>query len=181
MTRVRSLFAALVFSGAATAVVADARIVDAAESAPTPDFSLESSSGGTRALSSYRGKVAVLFYEDRHHTETNARVKEAVARYGQEHRLRDQVEVVAVANLMGYDFAPASTIARKAIRTIASRFGIEILMDWRGIAIESLGVKDASANVIVMDRAGVVKFRAVGRLGDEEQKALLAAVTASLQ
>jgi hypothetical protein len=186
MTCARSIFLSLVLpvaSASAVAVGARAHASEtpsSAKGAPSVDVSLESSRGGTRLLSSYRGRVAVLFYEDRHHTETNAGVKEAVARYGLEHRLQNQVEVVAVANLKGYDFAPASTIARKAIRTIANRFGIEILMDWRGAAIDSLGAKDANANVIVIDRAGVVRFRAAGRLGDDGRKALLAAVTSAL-
>jgi peroxiredoxin len=144
------------------------------------DVTLESSRGGNRALSTYRGKVVVLFYEDRHHTETNARIKEAVARYGQEHKLQDKVEVVAVANLKGYDFSPASNIARRAIKAIASKVGIEILMDWRGDAVAPLGVQDANANVVVIDRAGVIRYRITGRLHEGDEKALLAAVSASL-
>ncbi len=144
------------------------------------DVTLESSGGGNRAISTFRGKVVVLFYEDRHHTETNARVKEAVARYGLEHHLESAVAVVAVANLKGYDFSPASNIARRAIRAIASKLGIEILMDWRGVAIDALGVQDANANVVVLDRSGVVRFRVTGRLHDGDEKALLSAVSASL-
>jgi predicted transcriptional regulator len=144
------------------------------------DFTLESSSGGQRSLSHYRGRVAVLFYEDRHHTDTNARVKEAVARYGMENNLQEKVSIVAVANLKGYDFVPASTFARKAIQSIAARHKVEILMDWRGVVIDKLGVKDSNANIVVLDRNGGVRFRATGRLNDEQQKALLAAVQASL-
>ena len=151
-----------------------------ADVAVAVDVTLESSRGGNRAISTYRGKVVVLFYEDRHHTETNARVKEAVARYGQEHKLQDKVEVVAVANLKGYDFSPASNIARRAIKAIAAKVGIEILMDWRGDAMTPLGVQDSNANVVVLDRGGVIRYRTTGRLHDGDEKALLAAVSASL-
>jgi peroxiredoxin len=159
-------------------------VFDAPASASTDadavDVTLESSRGGNRALSTYRGKVVVLFYEDRHHTETNARIKEAVARYGQEHKLQDKVEVVAVANLKGYDFSPASNIARRAIKAIAAKVGIEILMDWRGDAMTPLGVQDSNANVVVLDRGGVIRYRITGRLHEGDEKALLAAVSASL-
>lgn len=151
-----------------------------APSAPVVNFTLESSGGGNRTLEAYRGKVVVLFYEDRHHTETNARVKEAVGRYGLANGLQDKVAVVAVANLKGFDFAPASTIARKAIQTIASRFKIEILMDWRGALIDGLGMKDANANVAVIDPDGHLRWRNSGRLSEEDQKSLLSSVQASL-
>lgn len=157
-----------------------------AEEEPAParpagvDFTLETSSGTQQSLSSLRGKVVVLFYEDRHHTETNAKVKEAVAKYGLENKLQGKVEVLAVANLKGYDFSPASDIARRAIRAIASRFGISIWMDWKGVVQDKLGVQDANANVVVLDKDGVVKWKRTGRLGETEQQGMLDAVKAAL-
>ncbi len=161
--------------------LAFALVVSAAAHAADPvDFTLETSSGSSEALAAYRGKVVVVFYEDRHHTETNAKVKEAVARYGLENKLQDKVVVLAVANLKGYDFAPASTIARQAIRAIASRFGISIWLDWKGIVIDKLGVQDSNANVVVVDKNGAPAWKKSGRLGDAEQRDLLTAVSAAL-
>jgi predicted transcriptional regulator len=178
MRRFAFLFALLV-SGASAPIA----MADAPPPAPRPagvDFTLETSAGGTKALSSLRGKVVVMFYEDRHHTETNARVKEAVGKYGVDNKLQTKVEILAVANLKGYDFNPAESIARRAIQGIAARFNISIWMDWKGVVIDKVGVQDANANVVVFDKDGVVKWKRAGRLGDAEQQSLLDAVKAAL-
>jgi hypothetical protein len=167
------------FAFVAPTVIAD----EGPPAAPRPagvDFSLETSAGGSKALSTLRGKVVIMFYEDRHHTDTNARVKEAVGKYGVENKLQGKVEVLAVANLKGYDFNPAEGIARRAIQGIASRFGITIWMDWKGVVIDKVGAQDANANVVVFDKDGVVKWKRAGRLSDADQQSLLDAVKAAL-
>ncbi|MFO0675082.1 MAG: redoxin domain-containing protein [Polyangiaceae bacterium] len=144
------------------------------------DFTLETSAGKNRSLSEHRGKVVVVFYEDRHHTETNARTKEALARYGEKEKLGEKVVILAVANLKGLDFVPASSFARKAIRAIASRVGIEIWMDWKGAVATALGAADADANVVVVDKSGAVTMRARGAVSESDEKALFEAVKNAL-
>ena len=179
MRRFSLLFVAALGFVAPTVAAEDA----APQQAPRPagvDFTLETSSGGNKALSSLRGKVVVMFYEDRHHTETNAKVKEAVGKYGLENKLQGKVEVLAVANLKGYDFNPAEGIARRAIQAIAARFNISIWMDWKGVVIDKTGAQDANANVVVFDKDGAVKWKRAGRLSEADQQSLLDAVKAAL-
>ena len=90
------------------------------------------------------------------------------------------MEVLAVANLKGYDFNPAEGIARRAIQGIAARFGISIWMDWKGVVIDKVGVQDGNANVVVFDKDGVVKWKRAGRLSEVDQQGLLDAVKAAL-
>lgn len=144
------------------------------------DFTLETSSGKKDSLSNYRGKVVVIFYEDRMHVETNIKTKLAIEKYGAEHQLQDKVAVLAIANLKGLDFNPARDIARNAIRGMAQRFDVSIWMDWKGQLIDLLGVADENANVVVIDKQGVLTWKKTGRLGDAEQKEMLAAVNAAL-
>ena len=152
----------------------------AAPASSTVDFTLETTAGKNESLSDYRGKVCVVFYEDRHHVDTNLRVKDAVANYGAKNKLNDKVAIIAVANLKGFGVEPAATIARKAIMGIAKAADISIWFDWKGIVIDKLGVQDSNANVVVVDKQGVIKWKKSGRLSDQEMKDLLAQVQASL-
>jgi predicted transcriptional regulator len=171
---------ATLLAAVATTLVPSSAVATGPSASTPVDVVLESSAGGKRAISAYRGKVVVLFYEDRAHTETNAHVKEAVARYGVAHGLAGAVAVVGVANLRAYDFFPASSFARGAIRDVATKHGIEILMDWSGAADQAIGVVNDDANVVVIDRSGIIRFRGHGALGPREEKLLLDAVSASL-
>lgn len=180
MRRLAALFAASLGLFAPGTSGADDTAPPAAPRPNGVDFTLETSSGGNKSLSIFRGKVVVMFYEDRHHTETNAKVKEAVGKYGLENKLQGKVEVLAVANLKGYDFNPAEGIARRAIQGIAARFGISIWMDWKGVVIDKVGVQDGNANVVVFDKDGVVKWKRAGRLSEVDQQGLLDAVKAAL-
>src|SRR5688572_27963687 len=96
------------------------------------DVVLESSSGVSRRLSEHRGKVVVLFWEDREHQAQNVALKEELGRFAQDARLVREVAVVAVGDVKAWDFAPARAIVRGAIGAITRVLGIEIWLDWKG-------------------------------------------------
>lgn len=141
------------------------------------DFALESSAGGVRRLASLRGRVVVLFWEDRDQHRANPELKQALSGMSSDPRLA----VLAVGDVSAYDFAPARGIVRGAITAIARTIGVEILFDWSGaLAAAPFSLVPGRPNVLVLDRAGRPILRAHGTLGAEQQRSLLDTVRAEL-
>ncbi len=135
----------------------------AAARGPVVSVSLESTAGGRSSLASMLGKVVVIFYEDRDHRDDNLNLKGVLVRFAQGNAIRRELVIVPVANVSGFDFPPASTFARAAIRSVAREIRLPILFDWRGaLQAAPFSLADGASNVMVIDRAGHVVFRHTG-------------------
>lgn len=148
--------------------------------APIVDFELESIRGGTRALSSLRGRFVVVFYESRDHLEDNAALKARLERLGGP-RGREVV-VLGVGDLRAFDFAPARAIARTAIRALASRHDLEVLLDWRGeLAKAPFAAQAGGSHVFVVAPDGALVFAHRGVADARTEATILGLVTAREQ
>lgn len=153
----------------------------AAGDAAPRDAALERTDGSTVAMRTYRGKPAVLFYEDRHSTELNADVKTALLEQGRAAGRTDAVHVVAIANIQAYDFFPAKDFAVAFIRRLEGTIGIPILLDARGVlSAPPWNLPDEGGTVVLLDADGRVVWQHSGALGPERTKALLARVASLL-
>ncbi|WP_239576951.1 peroxiredoxin family protein [Archangium primigenium] len=133
------------------------------------DASLWNSNGKEVALSKWRGKPVILFYEDRHSTTLNGQLKESLFNRGRQMGLLDAAFVVAVANLESFDFFPARDIALSHVRDEEKKWNIPILVDLKGTmsgAPWSLPKKTSS--VMLLTPEGQVVFRYSGRMDREE-------------
>ncbi|MFO0715175.1 MAG: hypothetical protein U0353_35385 [Sandaracinus sp.] len=140
-------------------------------SAPA-DFSLEETSGLTRTLLEVRGRIAIVFYEDREHTPDNQELKHTLHRYVLDNGLRDQLTTYGVANVTGLD-GVVRDMARAAIRTIASQYGIQILLDWDGALQRApFGFPASGATIALFDREGRMRYRVTGALTAAQQTEL---------
>jgi hypothetical protein len=136
---------------------------------PAPEFALEGTSGPTRRLRDYRGRVVILIYEDRDSNQQNNDLKRELADRARAQDLTRDVAVVPVANLSGFDFWPASGFARDAVVDIAREQGMEILMDWTNAMAGSYRFRRATSYVMVLSRSGRVLFRHAGALPPRER------------
>lgn len=144
---------------------------------PPLDFELESSSGGTRSLQALRGRVVVLFWEDRERQRQNTALKRELGRFAGDPTITRAVSVVAVADLSAYDFAPARGISRAAIGLIAPAVGIEILLDWRQtLGSPPFSLNAGRSNVMVIDSAGREVLRREGQLDATQRAEIIDAV-----
>jgi predicted transcriptional regulator len=134
-----------------------------------PDTELEGTGGGTHRLADYLGRVLVVFYEDRNSSRQNAKLKEDMRERAQHTDLAKKVTFLPIADLDGYGFFAVKPFARSAVRSMAEKFGIEILMDWSGDLVQALGLAPEKSNVLILDRAGRVVYRATGALGPEDR------------
>lgn len=131
-------------------------------SEPT-DFSLEETSGVTRTLAAVRGRIAIVFYEDREHTPDNQELKMTLHRYVLDNGLRDQITTYGVANVAGIEEGVVRDMARAAIRAVAAQYGIQILLDWEGRLQRAPFSFPASGSTIALfDRQGRMRYRVTG-------------------
>ncbi|AKF79632.1 hypothetical protein SAMN05443572_101829 [Myxococcus fulvus] len=136
------------------------------------DATLRTSSGDEVRLSRWRGKPVILFYEDKDSTKLNAGLKEELFARGKERNLLGAATVVAVANLMKFDFFPARQIALSYVRDEEKKVGVPILVDLKGAMGEApwtLPLK--TSNVLLLDAQGVLIYRHSGKMKPEEQTA----------
>jgi hypothetical protein len=154
------------------ALVGAARAQEITPPSEPVDFSLEETSGQMRTMAAVRGRVVVIFYEDRAHTDTNRDFKLTLHRFIVDNQLRDQTTTYAVANVSSIEGGVIRDMARTAIRAIASQYGIQILLDWEG-ALQSapLSMRDGDANLALVDRSGRLRWRHTGAIGETERTA----------
>jgi hypothetical protein len=141
------------------------------------DATLRGADGKEVALSRWRGKPVILFYEDRHSTTLNSPFKEALFARGKEQGLLDVAWVVAVANLESYDFFPARGIALSHVRAEEKKWGIPILVDLKGtLGATPWNLPTKTSSVLLLDGSGKVVFRYSGRMKEEDMEAFFKAL-----
>jgi hypothetical protein len=135
------------------------------------DATLRGSDGKEVALSRWRGKPVILFYEDRHSTTLNSPFKEALFARGQAQGLLEAAWVVAVANLESFNFFPARGIALSHVRTEEKKWGIPILVDLKGtLGAQPWNLPKKTSSVVLLDDTGTVVYRYSGRMKQEDME-----------
>ncbi|WP_233261639.1 hypothetical protein [Vitiosangium sp. GDMCC 1.1324] len=123
------------------------------------------------ALSRWRGKPVILFYEDRHSTTLNSAFKEALFARGEELGLLDAAWVVAVANLESFDFFPARGIALSHVRDEEKKWGIPILVDLKGtLGKAPWNLPTKTSSVLLLDGNGMIVYRYSGRMEEQDME-----------
>lgn len=146
-----------------------------------PNFALEGTSGATRQLRDYAGRAVILIYEDRASNTQNDELKRELANRARAQDLTRDVAVVPVANLAGYNFWPARGFARDAVVDIARQQALEILIDWEGSMAGAYRFRPGTSYVMVLDRAGRVRFRHAGTLSPQRRRAFFSAVSEAME
>lgn len=146
-----------------------------AERGAPVDFALEETSGTTRTVHEASGRIIVLFFENREHTEDNRDLKLTLHRFLVDNHLEDQVRIYAVADVHSIPDLMRD-IARTAIRSIADQYGIQILLDWDGALLAPpFRMSETAANVALLDREGRIAWRHTGAFGAADDTAFFRA------
>jgi cytochrome oxidase Cu insertion factor (SCO1/SenC/PrrC family) len=136
------------------------------------DFDIEETSGVTRNLRALRGRIVVVFHEDREHTDTNRALKMELHQFIQDNALGSEITTYGIANLHGVE-GVIRDLARTAIRAMAAQYGIQILLDWEGVLLAApFSCADHEANFLLIDRQGRIRYRHAGVIEGTERTAM---------
>lgn len=141
-----------------------------------PAFNIVSGSGEVLTGADIKGKVTVLFYEWKSAVEDNRPLKNALNEFyaDQPEALKKDIEKIAVVNCDGVIF---TGIWKSALRSVSVKEGLTIYGDWDGKMAEALGVKPNTSSVFILDKDGIVRYTAGGKLGDSEIAAIKSLLT----
>ena len=141
-----------------------------------PDFAVTSGDGVTLARAALAGRVAILFYETRETIDANRALKKRLAELVASSRIRPgEIAFVAVADATRANWLTRTTW-RRGLRVASKREGVTVYGDWDGKMREAYGMARGESNVILVDRSGVMRFRARGTLEDEQLDSVIALV-----
>ena len=119
------------------------------------DAQLRDSSNEPVSLSRWRGRPAIVFYEDRGSTQQNATLKRELFVRARAHQLLGRAHVLGVANLHGLDFFPANQFALSAVRDAERKDSVPVLVDWnRTLSSPPWNLPPAASSVVLLDAEG---------------------------
>jgi len=125
------------------------------------------------ALSSFRGRPTLVFYEDRASNTLNQSFKDKLFSEGKTRGLLDKVNLVAVAYLKPFNFFPAKQFALQAVRGMEEKIGIPIYVDFTGELAKGLAIPTNSSTVVMLDGRGDITYKKSGKLTDTDMGEIL--------
>jgi predicted transcriptional regulator len=138
---------------------------------PAPSFSLVSGDNKKVTLDMLRGKVVVLFYATRDTVEVN----DALSRYldtlyaAQPQNIQNQIYRLLVVNAME---ATAVTTWKEKLNETSVKLKVTIYGDWTGGMFAAYRMRDNDSNFVIIDKKGVVRFAASGKIGNNRFEAI---------
>ncbi|MFT3838988.1 MAG: hypothetical protein QM723_18555 [Myxococcaceae bacterium] len=145
------------------------------------DVQLENADGDAVALHPLLGKPTIVFYEERDSTSLNQALKDELFKRGKKENLLDAVQVVAVADLQGYNWFPARNFALKGVRDAQTKAGIPVYVDWSGTMRGApWKLKEKTSNVVLLDAAGALVLKLDGKVDQSKQDELFGALAGLL-
>ncbi len=135
--------------------------------APAPSFRVVSGDKQTLTLDELKGKVVVLFYEAKKAVEQNRALKKALNQFyeRQPQDIKNGIARVGVIDCQGVLFKGAW---EEGLRGHSVKEGITVYGDWDGRMAEDYDFNTDESNVVVIDRKGVICYRASGVLKEED-------------
>ena len=109
----------------------------------------ETTSARDVGLEALQGRVVAVFYESREQLDESDGLKRELAQMS-------GLEVLGIADLAAFDYAPARPVVRAFIRALCARHaGLEVWLDWKGALREALDLPRGN-HLVLVDRQGRV-------------------------
>ena len=140
-------------------------------SEPAPSFSLVSGDNKKLTLDMLRGKIVVLFYATRDTVHVNDDLQNYLdTLYAtQPKNIQNQIFRLLVVNAM--EATSLTTWKEKLIETSA-KLKITVYGDWTGDMFAAYRMRDNDSNFIIIDKGGMVRFAASGRIDNSRFEAI---------
>ncbi len=138
---------------------------------PAPSFSLVSGDNKKLTLNMLSGKVAVLFYATRVTVNVNDDLQHYLdALYDtQPKNIQDQIFRLLVVNAME---ATDLTAWKEKLRETSAKLKITCYGDFTGAMYAAYRMRDNDSNFIIIDKKGIVRFAASGRIDNSRFEAI---------
>ena len=140
-------------------------------SEPAPSFSLVSGDNKKLSLDMLRGKVVVLFYATRDTVHVNDDLQHYLDTLydTQPQNIQNQVFRLLVVNAME---ATSLTAWKEKLMETSAKLKITIYGDWTGGMFAAYRMRDNDSNFIIIDKKGIVRFAASGKIADSRFEAI---------
>ncbi len=146
-----------------------------------PYFSVQSGDDKELHLDMIKGKVIAIFYKTKDVVETNKRLEDELNElyYEQTKGVKDVLVRLPVVDCSDAVW-PFLWLWKRTITEYSKKEGVVIYCDWTGKMSSDYKMKTDESNVVIVDKAGIIRFFSSGKIKAEEindVKELLIALT----
>ena len=127
-------------------------------------YRIEAPSGASLTTSELSGKRFLLWYESPRTVSLNDDAKRTLDRV----LPHTGVLLVAVGDVSAYDYWPARAFAKRKLTQYAAKYGHPIFGDWHAQMRAAFHLQADESNLLLVDADGAIRFRATGKLSQEQ-------------
>ncbi|MBL8634070.1 MAG: hypothetical protein JNM40_12680 [Myxococcales bacterium] len=130
------------------------------------------------SLRGLAGKVIVVVHQDRHSSEQNPVLKDKLSALSA--RFPNDLQIVALADVGGYDFWPAKGYVRDALKSLDSGGGALVTCDWKGAVRKAYQLRQKQSVVFVLSKGLELVSMTKGQLSETETDRVAQRIEAEL-
>jgi predicted transcriptional regulator len=146
--------------------------------AEAPFFKVKTGDGQALTLDTLRGKVVSLFYETREVVEKNRLLKEALKKFFREQPAQTEAQFASIPLVNCSEAVwPITKIWQFKLKENSQKEGLTIYGDWDGKMFADFGMTDNESNFLLIDKKGFIRYRAAGKIEEEETKKIIELLT----
>ena len=125
---------------------------------PAPYFSVGSGDDKVLTLDMIKGKVTAIFYENRKIVDANKRLKDELNKlyHEQTDALKDILVRLPIIDCSDAVW-PFHGLWKRKLREHSRKEGTTIYCDWSGKMASAYRMKDDVSNVVIIDKAGIIR------------------------
>jgi len=130
-----------------------------------PEWTLKDANNKAYKLADFEGRILVLLGSDKKGDEENEVWGGKLAE-----KYNNQIAIVGLADLRGVPFFLKGRMKsnfRNRRDTPSAKYGVPILLDWKGDVPKSYGFFQVVSNQVVIDAEGIVQYIAHGKCTDQ--------------
>ena len=146
-----------------------ARASNSALGKPAPPFEVKSGKDQKLTLEMIRGKIVVLFYEDRKVVDKNDALKDELIRL---YRVQPENIKKEIFRLVVIDCSRASLPTRAIWKNQLAKhslaLGLTIYGDWNSKMLLDYGMEKNDSNFLIIDQNGIIRYSSKGKINHHE-------------
>jgi hypothetical protein len=130
-----------------------------------PYWTLKDANDKEYKLSDFKGEILLIIGSDKKGDSGNEIWGEKIAK-----KYKGRIVIIGMADLQSVPFFYRWKVRadfRDRRDTPSAKYGVPILLDWKGVLAQSYGFKPEVSNLILIDAKGIVRHALRGRYSEE--------------